>query len=134
MRLLLAPIVIGTLTIAGAFTATAEAKLASTPFGAVQIAALDSTTDRESFTQKARDQMKIWEQKLQDFDAKLQAKSTDAKAKASKNLDSAWAATKAASARLESAGEKDWGNAKSSFNKATAKLASAWHKVNPAEK
>jgi hypothetical protein len=55
-------------------------------------------------------------------------------ASASKDLDSAWAETKTASSRLETAGEKDWDSAKASFKTASDKLAMAWQKVNSKDK
>jgi len=94
----------------------------------------DATAERRSYLQQAQDQMKVWDQKLLDFNAKMQVKATDAQARASKRLDEAWTDTKAASSRLEAAGEADWTKAKASFKTASAKLAVAWHKVNPADK
>jgi hypothetical protein len=94
----------------------------------------DPVAERKRFTQQAQDEVRIWEQKLHDFDTKMQAKATDAQATASKDLDNAWAQTKTAYAGLETAGEKDWYSAKTSFKKASDKLAVAWHKLNPADK
>lgn len=94
----------------------------------------DPAAERNSYTQRAQDEVRIWEQKLHDFNAKVQASASEAKASATKELNDAWAQTKTASARLETAGEKDWGSAKASFQTASHKLAVAWHKLNPADK
>jgi hypothetical protein len=135
MRIFIAPIVIGTLVLAGASPAAAQSKPASDQGVSVGVAgSRDSTAGRGSYTQKAQDDVRIWQQKLNDFDAKVQAKATGAQTKASKDLDDAWAQTKMASARLETAGEADWGSAKASFKTASDKLAVAWHKVNAAGK
>ena len=64
----------------------------------------------------------------------MKAKATEAQTSASKDLDDAWTQTKMASARLETAGEKDWDGAKASFQTASHKLVVAWQKVNPADK
>ena len=94
----------------------------------------DPAAERSSYTQKARDEVRIWEQKLHDFNAKVQAHASEANASATKDLNDAWAQTKTASARLEIAGEKDWDSAKASFQTASHKLAVAWHKLGPADK
>jgi F0F1-type ATP synthase membrane subunit b/b' len=94
----------------------------------------DAATERKSYTQQAQDEVRVWEQKLHDFDAKVQVKATDAKARASKDIDDAWAQTKTAFAGLETAGEKDWDSAKASYKTASDKLAVSWKRVNPADK
>jgi hypothetical protein len=94
----------------------------------------DSTADRETYTQKARDEMQLWQEKLHDFDAKAQAKARDAQTRASKDLDSAWTEAKSASDRLDTAGEKDWSRAKASFQTASHKLDLAWRKIDPGNK
>jgi hypothetical protein len=68
----------------------------------------DAATERNSYTHQAQDEVRVWEQKLHDFDAEVQVKATDAKASTSKDIDDAWAQTKTAFAGLETAGEKDW--------------------------
>jgi hypothetical protein len=98
------------------------------------VATHDSTADRETYTQKARDEMQLWQQKLHDFDAKAQAKATDAQTRASKDLDSAWTEAKSASDRLDTAGVKDWSRAKASFQTASHKLDLAWRKIDPDNK
>jgi hypothetical protein len=135
MRIIIAPIVIGTLVLAGTLPAAAQSKPASDQGASVHVATTrDQIADRNSYTQKAQDEVRIWQQKLHDFDAKVQAKTTEAQTSASKDLDDAWTQTKTASARLEAAGEKDWDSAKTSFQMASHRLAVAWHKVNPADK
>jgi hypothetical protein len=135
MKIFIAPLVIGTLALAGASPAAAQSKPSSDQSISVGVAATrDSTAEKTSYKQKAQDEIRIWQQKLNDFDAKVQAKATEAQTSASKDLDDAWTQTKMASARLETAGEADWGSAKASFKTESAKLAVAWRKVNPAAK
>ena len=136
MKILLAPLLIGTLVLAGASPAVAQSKPASDQAGvSVGMApARDAAAERESYAQKSQAEVRIWQQKLHDFDAKAQVKATEAQASASKDLEDAWTETKTASARLQTAGEKDWDSAKASFKTASDKLAVSWHKVNPADK
>jgi hypothetical protein len=135
MRFFIAPIVIGTLALAAASPAAAQSKPASDQGVSVGTAnSHNPVAERTSYTQTAQSEMKLWQQKLLDFDAKMQAKATEAKTRASKELDDAWVETKSAYSQLETAGEKDWDSAKVSFKTASAKLAVAWHNVNPADK
>ncbi len=135
MKIFIAPLVIGTLALVGASPAAAQSKPTSDQGVSVGVATTrDSTAERSSYKQQAQDETRIWQQKLDDFDAKVKAKATEAQTSASKDLDDAWTQTKMASARLETAGEADWGSAKVSFQTASHKLAVAWQKVNPADK
>jgi hypothetical protein len=135
MKIFIAPLVIGTLALAGASPAAAQPKPLSDQGVSVGVATTrDSTAERSSYKQQAQDETRIWQQKLDNFDAKVKAKATEAQTSASKDLDDAWTQTKMASARLETAGEADWASAKVSFQTASHKLVVAWQKVNPADK
>jgi hypothetical protein len=135
MRLFIGPIMIGMLTLAGASPAAAQSKPASGQGTSVGMSTTrDAATERNSYTQQAQDEVRLWERRLHDFDAKAQVKTTDAKANASKDIDDAWAQTETAFAGLETAGEKDWDSAKASFKTASDKLAVTWKRVNPADK
>jgi hypothetical protein len=135
MRFRFTPIIVGMLAISAASPVAAQSK--PTSDHGVSVGAADShdtVAERSSYTQSAQEEMKLWQQRLHDFDSKMRAKATEAKARASKDLDDAWAETKSAFSQLEMAGEKDWSSAKTSFKTATAKLTVAWHKVDPAGK
>jgi hypothetical protein len=134
MKYLSAAIVMGALTLSGAQPVAAQTKPDKPSATATHPVARDDVAARQSFTQKARYDVQAWQKKLADFNARLAAKATTAQAKASNDLDSAWAETKAASDRLETAGEKDWTSAKTSFDTASHKLALVWHKVKPSAK
>ena len=135
VRIFIAPMLLGTLALAGVSPAAAQSKPVSDKGTSAGVAtARDPAAERNSYTQKARDEVRIWEQKLHDFDAKVQASASGTKAGATKDLNDAWAQTKTTSAQLETAGEKDWDSAKASFQTASHKLAVAWHKLNPADK
>jgi hypothetical protein len=135
MKISIVPLVVGTLALAGASPAAAQSKPLSDQSVSVGVAtSRDSTAEKSSYKQKAHDEIRIWQQKLDGFDAKLRAKTTEAQTTASKDLDDAWTQTKMASGRLETAGDADWSSAKISFRSASDKLVVAWHKVNPADK
>jgi hypothetical protein len=135
MRIFIAPFTIATLAFAGALPAAAQSKSATDQGVSVGVATTrNAAAERSSYTQQAQDETRIWQQKLYDFDVRMQTKAAEAQTSAAKDLDSAWAETKAASARLETAGERDWDSAKASFKTASANLAVAWHNVNPADK
>lgn len=134
MKIFIASLAIGTLVLSGTSPAAAQSKPASGQGVSVGLATHNSTAERSSYKQQAQDETRIWQQKLDDFDAKVKAKETEAQTNAFKDLDDAWTQTKMASSRLESAGEKDWDGAKASFQSASKKLVVAWQKVNPADK
>jgi uncharacterized protein involved in type VI secretion and phage assembly len=135
MKILIAPIVIGMLALAGASPAAAQSKSVPDKGTSVGMAASsDSEADRKSYTQQAQGEMQLWEQRLHDFNAKVEANATDTQTNASKDLDGAWTKTKTAWNQLETAGENDWTSAKSSFQDASHRLGLAWQKVNPKDK
>jgi len=131
MTYLIAPIVIGTLAFAAAVPAAAQ-----TPPGHDQgttvrlVMTRDPATDRQSYIQKARDEMGVWKQKLQDFGTRVDDKTTAAHAKAAQDLDNAWTTTKAAADRLGTASAEDWNGAKTSYRQALHKLVVAWHNIS----
>lgn len=132
MKILIAPIVIATLALAAASPAVAQSKAGSDQSTSVGMATTrDAAAERESYMQRAQGEVRIWQQKLHDFEAKVQGKATEAETNASKELDGAWSETKTAYARLETVGEKDWDSAKASFKTASNKLDVAWHKLTP---
>jgi hypothetical protein len=134
MRILFAPIVIGTLALTGASPAAAQSKPADKTTSVGLSTTRDPTAERNSYTQQAQDEVRIWEKRLHDFDTKAQVKATAAEASASKDLNNAWTETKSASSQLETAADADWDGAKTSFKKATDKLVVAWHNANPSGK
>jgi hypothetical protein len=133
MRIFIAPI-FATLAFGAASPATAQSKPVSDPGTSIQISTIrDAAAERESYIQRARDEVRVWQQKLYDFDTKVQVKGTAARASASSDLDDAWAATRTASERLETVAEADWDSAKASFKNASHKLDVAWRKLTPSK-
>ncbi len=128
MKLLVTAIVIGPLALAAALPATGQTLRTPQPGVSVRLAAI-SDLDRETFTQQARAEMLVWQQKLHAFGERAKATTTDAQTKATDNLNQAWADTKTASARLETAAAEDWESAKTSFRNASDRLAVAWQNI-----
>jgi len=133
MRILIGPI-IATLALAGTLPAAAQTRPAPDQAQVRVATTRDPAAERETFTQRARDEMGVWQQKFNDLSARVEARGTAAQARAMKAIDSAWADTKTASERLEAAGAEDWDGAKASYKKASHKLALAWQKIDPEKK
>jgi hypothetical protein len=135
MRILPAAIVIGTLMLIGGLPAAGQSTLTLGSGAPVQLAAGgDSTADRDTYTQKARDEMQEWQRKLHDFSAKAEAKGQEAGNAAENDLNKAWAQAEAASRKLQTVGAESWESAKTSFEEASRELADAWHKIHPEDK
>jgi hypothetical protein len=130
MRILFASIVIGPLLLFGALPAVAGQSISSdTP---IQLAAGgDSTVDRDTYTQKARDAMHEWQQKLHDFGEKAKAKGQEKATAAENELKAAWTKADAEEHKLESASAEGWESAKISFEKASHDLKEVWDKIRP---
>jgi hypothetical protein len=126
---------IAALALASAFPAAAQSNLGSGSGASVRMAAAqDSTADRETYIRKAQNDMQDWQQKLHAFGAKIRAKATHAHNSAGDDLNKAWTRAEAASGRLEIVSSEDWDSAKISFERASHKLALAWHKIDPENK
>ena len=136
MRILSASIVIGRLMLIGALpTAAGYSTLAIGSGAPVRLAAGgDSTADRDTYTQKARDEMQEWERKLRDYSEKAEAKGREAGNAAENDLNKAWNKAEAASHKLETVGAEGWEHAKTSFEQASRELAETWHKIHPEDK
>jgi hypothetical protein len=140
MRTFVVAIVIGMLALAGAVPAAAQSKNDKAPSVGATITH-DPAAERNSYTNNAQGEMRMWEQKLHDFNARLETSATEEKTNASKRLDSAWTETKTAWDQLVKVGLKvgtdgttDWDSAKVAFETASQKFAVAWKKVNPEDK
>jgi hypothetical protein len=135
MRMLTASIVIGPLVLIGALPAAGQSTLALGSDAPVQLAAgADSTADRDTYTQQARDEMQEWQRKLHDFSEKAEAKGKEAGNAVENDLNKAWTKAQAASSKLQTVGAEGWENARTSFEEASHELAEAWRKIHPEEK
>jgi hypothetical protein len=128
MKLLISAIVIAPLALAAALPAAGQTLSKPQQSTSIRLAAI-SDTERTTYTEKARAEMLVWQQKLHDFGERSKVKATDAQTKATNDLNQAWANTKAGSARLETAAAEDWESAKTSFRNASDQLAVAWRNI-----
>jgi len=133
MRILTASIVIGPLVLIGTLPAAAgQSTLALGSGTPVRLAAGgDSTADRDTYTQRARDEMQEWQRKLHDFSEKVVAKGKEAGNATENDLHEAWTKAEAASRQLQTVGAEGWESARSSLEKASHELAETWHKIHP---
>ena len=133
MRILTASIVIGPLVLIGTLPAAAgQSTLALGSGTPVRLAAGgDSTADRDTYTQRARDEMQEWQRKLHDLSEKVVAKGKEAGNATENDLHEAWTKAEAASRQLQTVGAEGWESARSSFEKASHELAETWHKIHP---
>jgi hypothetical protein len=130
MKSLTALIVIGPLTI-GAVPAVAQSALPLASGAPMRLAAADPATDRDTYTQKARGDLREWQQKLQGLGEKTETMGKKADSAAKNDLNEAWSRTEAASRRLETVGAEGWKDAKIDYEKASRDLAAAWQKFHP---
>ena len=128
MKFLISAIVIAPLALAAALPAAGQTLRTPQQSITIRLAAI-SDTERTTYTEKARAEMLVWQQKLHDFGERSKVKATDAQTKATNDLNQAWTDTKTASARLETAASEDWESAKTSFRNASDKLAVAWQNI-----
>jgi hypothetical protein len=136
MRIFTGSIIIGSFLLIGALPAAADqSTLVLGSSSPIRLAASgDPTGDRDTYTQKARDEMQEWRRKLDNFSKKAEAKGREASNAADNDLNKAWAKTKAASRKLQTTGTQGWESAKTSFEKASGELAAAWDKIQPNDK
>jgi len=137
MRTFVALILIGMIALAAGAPAAAQSKN-DKPSWVEVTTTQDPAAERNSYTNNAQGEMRMWEQKLNDFHTRVQTSATDAQTDASKSLDSAWSETKSAWSQLVKVGLNvgtdgmtDWDSAKAAFQTASQKLAASWKKVNP---
>src|ERR1700733_1094251 len=71
-------------------------------------AASDTAADRDTYTRKAHDEVRDWQQKLHEFDVKTETAGKEADKAAKADLSEAWRKTEAASRKLRAAGAEGW--------------------------
>jgi hypothetical protein len=89
----------------------------------------DLKAERDITIQKARDDVQAWQRKLHDFSENTKAETSDARITARKDFNIAWTETEDALHRWETVGTADWESAKTSYDKASLKLAAIWEKI-----
>lgn len=104
---------------------------ASRPAAALRVAAdSDATTDRDSYTRQAMDEMREWQRELHDASTTAAAQGKAASAAAEKDLHKAWSDAEAASHRLQVASAEGWSRARDAYEHASQELTAAWHRFH----
>jgi hypothetical protein len=133
VKAIIAAIVAGPLMLIGVLPAAAGPSTSSDP--PIRLAAgSDSTADRDTYTQKARDDLQEWQRRLHDFGEKAKTDGQKDAAAAQHDLNEAWTKTQAEAHKLQTASAEDWERAKASYEKASQELADAWHRIGSANK
>ena len=123
MRIFVAPVVIGLLSLSLAGAAPVAAQTKTDKVMSVGSATTDDpAVERNNFTNQAHEEMRMWEQKLRDFSAKPKTNASEAQSSASRNLVSAWTETQIAWAQLVkvdlnvgTVGANAWASAQTDF-------------------
>jgi hypothetical protein len=95
-------------------------------------AAADWKAERDTYLQKARDEVQEWQRRQHDFREKT--RNSEANIKTRKHFYTAWTEVENASRKLETVGAEDWESAKVSFHKASQRLAAVWEKIKSQDK
>jgi hypothetical protein len=138
MRILPTPTVVSSLIFVGLIGTLPAAGQSIQPThstASIRMASVaDSAADKETYLQKVRDEMQEWQRKQHDFREKARTKASADNIATRNNFNAAWARAEAASHKLMTAGAADWQSAKSSFEKASQKLAAVWRKIGTQDK
>ena len=133
MRILLTSTVVGSFLLIGLIGVLPAAGQSIQPpqsaASSRMAAVADWKTERDTYVQKARDEVQAWQQKLHDLREKTKTRNSEASITAQNNFNTAWTETEDAFHKLETVGAEDWESAKMSFNKASLKLAAVWQKI-----
>jgi TolA-binding protein len=130
MRILPISTVVGSFLLIGTFPAASQSIQPPQSASSFRIAAVaDWKTERDIYVQKARDEVQAWQQKLHDLREKVQTRNSEANITAQNDFNTAWKETEDAFRKLETVRAEDWESAKTSYNKASLKLAAIWEKI-----
>jgi Spy/CpxP family protein refolding chaperone len=130
MRILPISTVVGSFLLIGTFPAASQSIQPPQSASSFRMAAVaDWKAERDTYVQKARDEVQAWQQKLHDIREKAKTKNSEASITAQNDFNAAWTETEDAFHKLETVGAEDWESAKISFNRASQKLAAIWEKI-----
>ena len=133
MRILSTSTVVGSVLLIGligTLPAASQSVQPTQPTVSQKVAAVaDWKAERDAYVQKARDEVQAWQRKLHDLREKARTQNSEENITAQNNLNAAWTEADDAFHRLETVGTEDWESAKTSYNKASLKLAAIWEKI-----
>jgi hypothetical protein len=84
---------------------------------------------RDAYVRQNEGTFEEWGKKVDAFNAKAAQRGTESKDAAKRELDNAWAETKAGWEKLKNASKDTWEGAKASFEASRQKLERAWNNV-----
>jgi hypothetical protein len=116
----------------GTLPAAGQSIQPTQPTASSRVAAADWRAERDTYVQKARDEVQEWQRKQHDFREKT--RNSEANIKTRKHFYTAWTEVEDASRKLETVGAEDWESAKVSFHKASQRLAVVWEKIKSQDK
>jgi hypothetical protein len=129
LRILPGLAVLGPLLLIGTLPAAGQS---IQPTASSTVAAADWKAERDTYLQKARDEVQEWQRKLHDL--REERRNSEANIKTRKHFNTAWTKVEEASRKLETAGAENWESAKVSFHKASQRLAAVWEKIKSQDK
>ena len=132
MKILLAALVAGSFVLAG----VAEAEVAPSQHGApsaIHLVAATDSADRQTYVRRKNSGIEEWRNKIDRFNARMEADATAAHQAASHEIKAAWSHVEQASSTLDSIGEVGWDNAKVAYERASRDLKATWARVGPAK-
>jgi hypothetical protein len=133
MRILPTSTVVGSFLVIGligTLPAAGQSIQPPQPAASSRMAAVaDWKTERDAYVQKARDEVQEWQRKLHDFSEKTRTKTSETSIMAQNDFNAAWKETEDAFHKLETVRAEDWESAKTSYNRASLKLAAIWDKI-----
>ncbi len=127
MRIVTASIIVVPLLLIGVLPAAA---FPPSPVGAaIQVAEGSAgTSDRDTYAQKARNEMTEWQKKLHDVIDKAKVTGQEIGDATEAGLNAAWAKAQSAAQTLQAATADGWESAKSAYETAARDLSDAWAK------
>jgi hypothetical protein len=117
--------------------AASSVSFATTPApvpGLQKTAAESGSVDEKTYTQAQKPRMAQWRQDIDEFDDRVETKTTRAGKAAKLELASAWGSVERASAALGATSGDEWSAAKASYERAVNSLEATWTKFDSKKK
>lgn len=134
MKILLAALVVGPFILAGVAQAgVTQFNPLRASASTIYLAAAENPADRKSYVQTKEGRMAQWRSRIDDFEARTQAKATAADQAASREIQGAWNHVERASSALDGAGQDGWDSAKAAYEQASRDLEATWARIGPSK-
>lgn len=85
----------------------------------------------DAYLQRARNLFQLWRVRMNDWGERAQITGGKIGRQARKNLDKSWSNLKSGWERLETAEAHGWHSARAAFDKASARMRTAWQELHP---